>query len=249
MGLKRKPLQGVANIVRFNWHFYLLAFLASVSLLLLHDQFPQSLQPVLTIGTAIAIAVMAISLAVSFYIYDVSDLYQLQWMEPVNHTKLLNIHAGFDETSEIIADKFPRGDLTICDFYQADKHTEISIRRARKAYPPDPKTISVLTDRLPFSNHTFDTSLVVFSAHEIRDDSERVRFFRELNRVTDGPIFVTEHVRDFANFMAYTLGAFHFHSRQTWLQTFRQADLTVVREIKTTPFVTTFVLEKHGSTR
>ena len=33
MAVARKPFQGVSNIIRFNWHFYLLA-LVMVSLLL-----------------------------------------------------------------------------------------------------------------------------------------------------------------------------------------------------------------------
>lgn len=198
---------------------------------------------------AIAAITLLISLAVSFYVYDLSDLYKLTWIEKANAKKLLNIHAGFDETSEMITDNFPETDLTICDFYNPDQHTEISIKRARKAYPPQPKTISVSTGSLPFPEDAFDTSLVILSAHEIRNTNERVQFFNELSRVTNGPVFVTEHVRDFANFMAYTVGAFHFHSRRTWLQTFRRANLTVTREIKTTPFITTFVLEKHGDTR
>src|SRR5690606_9614437 len=101
----------------------------------------------------------------SFYIYDLSDLYQLKWIENAGNKKILNINAGFDETSEIIINKFPQSDLTICDFYNPDKHTEISIKRARRAYPPNPKTISVLTDKLPFSEKSFDKSFAILSAH------------------------------------------------------------------------------------
>src|SRR5690606_28275968 len=128
MEVKRRPLQGVANIIRFNWHFYLLAIAGFVGLTLLNTLFPPKLQLLLIIGTATAIAIMVISLAVSYYIYDVSDLYQLRWINDANTRKLLNIHAGFDETSGIIAGKFPQADLTIADFYAAEKHTEVSIR-------------------------------------------------------------------------------------------------------------------------
>lgn len=120
--------------------------------------------------------------------------------------------------------------MTICDFYHPDRHTEISIKRARQVYPPNPETISVNTDKLSFSENTFDKSFAILSAHEIRNQNERVQFFKELNRVTNGQIFVTEHLRDFNNFIAYTVGVFHFHSRQSWLQTFIQADLTVTQE-------------------
>lgn len=248
MELKRKPIQGVANIIRFNWHFYLMALVVFVILFLLKNQFPQRIQTLLNVGIVVAILTLLISLLVSFYVYDLSDLYQLKWIKNANNKNVLNINAGFDETSEIIINKFPQTNLTICDFYNPEKHTEISIKRARKAYPPNPKTISVSTNELPFSENAFDNSFAILSAHEIRNENERVQFFKELNRITKGQIFVTEHLRDFNNFMAYTIGVFHFHSRQSWLQTFKQADFTVTQEIKTTPFITTFVLEKNGNT-
>ena len=247
MELKRKPIHGVANIIRFNWHFYLMAFVAFVILFLLKNQFPQQIQIFLNVGIAVAMFTLLISLFVSFYVYDLSDLYQLNWIKNADNKNILNLNAGFDETSEIIINKFPQTDLTICDFYNPEKHTEISIKRARHAYPPNPKTISVSTNDLPFSENAFDNSFAILSAHEIRNENERVQFFKELSRVTNGQIFVTEHLRDFNNFMAYTIGVFHFYSRKSWLRTFRQADLTVMQEIKTTPFITTYVLEKNGS--
>ena len=248
MELKRKPIQGVTNIIRFNWHFYLMTFIIFVTLFLIKNQFSQQIQTFLNFGITIAILMLLTSLFVSYYVYDLSDLYQLKWIENATDKKLLNINAGFDETSEIIINKFPKTDLTICDFYNPDNHTEVSIKRARRAYPPNPQTISVATDKLPFSENSFDNSFAILSAHEIRNENERVRFFKELNRITKGQIFVTEHLRDFNNFMAYTIGVFHFHSRKSWLQTFKQADLTVAKEIKTTPFITTFVLVKNGNT-
>lgn len=246
MGLKRKPIQGVSNIIRFNWHFYMLPFAFFSLILVVKNQFSEQVQALLILAIAIGTLILTISLLVSFYVYDLSNLYQLKWIENANDKKLLNINAGFDETSKIIIDKFPQADLTICDFYNPEKHTEISIKRARQTYPPNPKTISVTTDKLPFLENSFDKSFAILSAHEIRNETERIQFFKELNRVTksSGQIFVTEHLRDFNNFIAYTIGIFHFHSRQNWLQTFKQADLTVTKEIKTTPFITTFVLEK-----
>lgn len=248
MELKRKPIQGVSNIILFNWHFYLLTVVVLVVLLLLENQFSQQIQELLNVGIAVSVITSLISLMVSFYIYDLSDLYQLNWIENINNKKVLNINAGFDETSEIIFNKFPQSDLTICDFYNPGKHTEISIKRARRRYPPNPQTISVTTDKLPFSDNAFDESFAILSVHEIRNQNERVQFFRELNRVTTGKIFVTEHLRSLNNFMAYTIGFFHFHSRKSWFCTFGQAGLIVTQEIKTTAFITTFVLERNGNT-
>lgn len=247
--IKRKPFQGVFNIVRFNWHFYIVAFVVLIALLLCSDLFSQPLSSVVLIGAILAIFIILVSLSVSFYIYDLSGLYQLQWLKNLNNLCVLNINAGFDETSEIILEKFPEVELKICDFYNPQQHTEISIKRARKAYPPHPNTISVTTEQLPFEEDTFDKSIAILSAHEIRNDEERAHFFKELNRITKptGHILVTEHLRDFNNFMAYTIGFFHFHSQKTWLETFHEAGLAVKHKLKTTPFITTFILEKNGN--
>lgn len=249
MEVRRKAFQGVSNIIRFNWHFYVAAVIVFVVLILLKSQFSESIQTALIVGITIAILTIFISLLVSFYIYDLSDLYQLNWIKNADNHKILNINAGFDETSEIIENKFPQAVITICDFYDPIKHTEVSIKRARQAYPPNPKTIYVQTNQLPFADNTFDNSLAILAAHEIRDFNERIVFFKELRRITkpSGQILVTEHLRDRINFLAFTIGFLHFHSRKTWLATFEQAGLILKQEIKTTPFITTFILTKNGN--
>lgn len=248
MEIRRKPFQGVLNIIRFNWHFYLIAGITFIILIFLKSVFPPSLQSLILIGASLALFTILISLLVSFYIYDLSDLYQLKWLNHLDNTKILNISAGFDETSEMIQNKFRDVDLTVCDFYNPIKHKEISIKRARQLYRPQPGTITVSTERLPFAEHTFDKSLAILSAHEIRNEAERIRFFKELERITksSGQICVTEHLRDFNNFLAYSIGFLHFHSRESWLRTFDEANLALKQEIKTTPFITTFILERNG---
>lgn len=247
MEIMRKSFQGVLNIIRFNWHFYLLAVLVLILSMLIINFFPTQNSRLVSIIILLIFLPLLISLLVSFYVYDLSDLYQLSWIEGLDGKKVLNINAGFDETSHIIKHKYPLTELTICDFYDPNTHTEVSIKRARKCYPPGPETIQVSTSLLPFPNNTFAMSFAILSAHEIRNNKERVQFFLELSRVTGGQIFVTEHLRNMNNFLAYTIGFFHFHSRKTWINTFNNANLKVVKEIKSTPFVTSFVLEKHGN--
>lgn len=242
----RKPYQGVMNIIRFNWHFYLIA-----SALVLFFFFLKSLGVFSIIVSSAVLLSCVISLFVSFYIYDLSGLYYLKYIESNgNESTILNIHAGFDETSEEIILKFPEATLTVLDFYDASKHTELSIERARKQYPPFPNTMKTLTTHIPFGNHYFDKIFVIFSAHEIRNIQERIDFFRELNRILklNGEIYVTEHLRDFPNFLAYTIGVFHFYSRRTWIALFSNAHLSLIKESKITPFITNFTLTKHGTT-
>ena len=249
MGIDRSPLQGVLNIIRFNWHFYAVAGLAIVSLGACSYLIPEPFQLLALSASLFAAFTISVSLIASYYIYDVSDLYQLPWVPDLNEKAVLNINAGFDETSWFLQDRYTNIDLEICDFYDPKKHTEVSIKRARTACPPLENTVAVSTEKLPFADHSFDSVLAILSVHEIRDGRERVEFFKELERVAkpNGQIMVTEHLRDFSNFAAYTIGFLHFHSRATWLDTFRKAKLTVKREIKTTPFITTFLLEKNGN--
>lgn len=250
MELARKPFQGVFNIIRFNWHFYLIALVTLFVLILLSPLFPKPVENIVFIGVIMTSFTIIISLLVSYNVYDISNLYQLKWLGDLNNKKILNINAGFDETSKIIQEQSNNSTLTICDFYDPLKHTEVSIKRARKAYPPNPNTVSVQTSQFPFLDSTFDKTLAILSAHEIRDEKERIQFFKELNRITkkSGQIFVTEHLRDTYNFLAYTIGFLHFHSKGNWMKIFQQAKLTLKQEIKVTPFITVFILETNGNT-
>ncbi|NMH28312.1 class I SAM-dependent methyltransferase [Flavobacterium silvaticum] len=191
-----------------------------------------------------------ISLVASHYIYDRSDLYKMEWLEKLRPQKILLVTAGFDETSDWLTQRFPAAEVVVCDFYNPQKHTEISIERARKKYPSKPGTVSVKTSEIPFANETFDLVIAFLSAHEIREDKERITFFRELNRVLKPECFsfVTEHIRDGSNFLVYNIGAFHFHSRQTWFRTFVESGFQMYREYKITPFVSTFMINKNDNT-
>lgn len=246
----RTPAQGVSNIVRFNWPFFALALFMVLGLTVGACLSSGSLQWLL-VAAALATALpVSVSLAVSWWIYDRSNLYSLDWLAKVPNLKLgrtLNIHSGFDETSELLAPRV--GELIVFDFYDPAVHTEASILRARRAYPAFKGTRAVDTTALPLEDASFDTVFVIFAAHEIRDDAERVAFFQELARVLKpgGVIVVTEHVRDVFNALAYTAGVFHFLPQHTWQKTFFDADLSVRRSFRVTPFVTTFVLKPNTS--
>lgn len=248
----RKPFQGVWNIIRFNWQFYVLAIALTVVLFLLRNNFNATFRASSDILVVVIIGSTLISLVASCYIYDFSNLYKLSWLDnlPIkDNEKIVNINAGFDETSNLLISKFPNSELVVFDFYDPAKHTEVSIKRARKAYPPFPGTQQVKTNHLPLKDNSIDKVFAILSAHEIRNDEERSSFFKELRRVlkAKGQIIVTEHLRDTANLLAYNIGFFHFHSKATWLNTFRSAGLSVTSEIKITPFITTFILDKNGT--
>ncbi|MDB5269920.1 MAG: methyltransferase protein [Hymenobacter sp.] len=247
----RKPLQGVGNVVRFNWPFYLVAGGAALALAGVWLAGPVALRPWAALLLALALLPMLLSLLITAYIYDFSGLYEFRWLteKAPNPAALLTLSAGFDEISAPLAHKYPTATLTAADFYDAARHTEPSIQRARRAYPPYPGTRVVDTRAaLPLADDSVDLAVAFLAAHEIRDAAERAVFFQEIARVlaTAGTAVVTEHLRDPANFLAYTVGFLHFHSRRTWLATFRAAGLRVEREVNVTPFITSFFLRKDG---
>lgn len=244
--MKRHRCQGVWTIVRFNWHFFVLAGLGVVALLAASTflaPLPAFLAHIAALSAAVSIFV---SLAASYLAYDASGLYELKWLAPWMPADgdAANIHAGFDETSPLLKTHHPGLRWHVLDFYDPKKHTEISIRRARAVHPPQPGTRAFSTDALPLSDGSLDRVLLLLAAHEIRDHDERVRFFHELRRSLrpDGLVIVTEHLRDPANLVAYTIGAWHFHTPTEWIATFAEAGLVVVAREKTNRFITTFVL-------
>jgi ubiquinone/menaquinone biosynthesis C-methylase UbiE len=249
----RKPFQGIWNIIRFNWHFYLISTGFVLLILLLNNSLPEPYRLFVIILFILIIGTTLTSLLVSFYVYDLSDLYTLNWLDLITvdpHSKIINVNAGFDETSILLKDRYPDAEFQVFDFYDSSKHTEVSIKRARKAYPPFPNTRSVSTSGLPLQDNYTDKVFVILSAHEIRTESERDTFFNELKRVLKqtGNIVVTEHLRDLPNFLAYNIGFFHFIPKASWYRTFRRAGLSVHKEIKITPFISTFILGKYGAT-
>ena len=189
-----------------------------------------------------------ISLIASMYVYDLSDLYKLNWInEDRTATHIVNINAGFDETSILLKNKFNNANLVVMDFYDPVLHTEVSIRRARKAYPPYPETRLIKTSELNLENNSADKIFVILAAHEIRDKVEREIFFKQLNSALklEGEVYVTEHLRDFFNFFAYNIGFFHFFSHSTWMKLFKASGFNIKKEIKITPFISTFILSKN----
>ena len=247
----RKPFQGGLNIIRFNWHFYFIAISLVLVLIFVGNYVEKPYSTFICVFSILVTSSTVISLLVSLYIYDFSELYSLKWIDKNNGERVIvNINAGFDETSCLLQRKFTQVKLIALDFYNPEKHTEISIKRARKAYPPFPKTKPIKTSNTELASNSVDKVFVIFSAHEIRNEIERIEFFSELCRVITptGQIYITEHLRDLPNFLAYNIGFIHFYTRASWLKTFHSANLTIKKEVKLTPFITTFIVEKNGDT-
>ena len=246
----RKPYQGVLNILRFNWHFYALS-IGLVLLFLILTIVYQRWQSYTWIAFISVLWLNFVSLCISYYVYDTSSLYEFDWLKITQkESRIVNINAGFDETSDILSKRFSGSELIVLDFYDPSIHTEVSIKRARRAYPIFPGTKKVESTNLNMKKNSADWIFVILSALEIRNKRERIQFFKELNRLVkpNGQVVIIEHLRDTANFLAYNIGFLHFYSKSNWLEVFNLAELKVQNEIKITPFISTFILEKNGST-
>lgn len=252
MATVRRPFQGVGNILRFNWPFYALA-LAGAALLTAAGFAVGGRLSLLAFAALAALAVTtAVSLLVSAYVYDLSGLYELKWLDRIGveaGERMVNIHAGFDETSALLRRRYPDARWTVLDVYDPEKHTEPSIRRARRAHPPSPGDLSADTVELPLPSASQAAIFLILAAHEIRDPRERHAFFAELRRILapGGRIVLVEHLRDLRNFLAYSLGAFHFIGRGAWSTAFERAGLRLAETSRINPFITCFVLEKDAS--
>jgi SAM-dependent methyltransferase len=244
MPIKRHAAEGVLNIVRFNWPFFAWSGVGAAVLLMIALCAHTWVALAGLIGLIFLLIGVMIPLLVSFYVYDLSGLYEMSFLNGLSPRKVVNLTAGFDETTAILQEKFPEVEVLTFDFYQKDAHTESSIRRARNRLPSPVGTLSISTSEIPLPDDEADLILGFLSLHEVRDANERVRFLKETKRTfaPQGSIIIVEHLRDLPNFFAYSIGFLHFHSRRTWHQAFASAGLTISHEEGLTPFIRVFKL-------
>jgi ubiquinone/menaquinone biosynthesis C-methylase UbiE len=243
---KRRSFQGVLNILSFNRHFYVIGL--AVLALVFASRWLIHWPPILFwIVVAAFLYGLIMPLIVSAYVYDFSGYYDLHWMKDLIHQRqnaglIVNITAGFDETSYLIKDKFPDAELRALDFYNPKRHTEAAIRRARKVSPGFPDTRSIPSDAIPLEDRSADLVFLLSAAHEIRSNEEKVLFLKECRRLCKpgGTVVMVEHLRDFPNFVAFSVGFTHFFSQPTWMNVFHRAGFTKLNETKFTPFMSVF---------
>ncbi len=243
---KRRKFQGVLNILSFNRHFYVLGLGVLAVLIASHllIEWPDILFWLIIVAFLYG---FIIPLVVSAYVYDFSGYYKFHWLKNLisddERVKLIvNINAGFDETSFIIKNKFPQSDLKVFDFYNAKQHTEPAIKRARKVSLVYPNTQQIASNSIPLKDNTADIVFLLSAVHEIRSHEEKVQFLKECYRLCkpDGKVILIEHLRDFSNFLAFTVGFTHFFSRSVWKNAFERAGFSSFQETKFTPFMSIF---------
>jgi SAM-dependent methyltransferase len=243
---KRRPFQGVLNILSFNRHFYVfgLGVLALLYGCYLFFDWPQMVFWLIMIAFLYG---LIMPLIVSAWVYDFSGYYKFHWLKsqisnssPVKH--IVNINAVFDETSFIIKNNFPSSELQVFDFYNSKQHTEPAIVRARKVSLVYPNTQQIASHSIPVADKTIDIIFLLSAVHEIRSHEEKVQFLKECYRICKpgGKVIMVEHLRDFPNFLAFSVGFTHFFSRSTWKNAFERAGFSAFQETKFTPFMSVF---------
>ncbi len=246
MEIKRRNFQGVLNILSFNRHFYVFGLIALAIIIISYLIFSWS---TLFLGIVILAFLygLIMPLIVSAYVYDFSGYYNFDWLKNYTFTdsedkQILNINAGFDETSFIIKHHFPKSDLKVFDFYNAKQHTEPAIIRARKVSLVYPNTQQIISNAIPLKDNSVDLIFLLSAAHEIRSQAEKIQFLKECHRVckSTGNVIMIEHLRDFPNFVAFTVGFTHFFSKNTWKKAFEGAGFSTFAEQKFTPFMSIF---------
>lgn len=113
----RKPFQGVTNIILFNWHTFVIALVFLLLLIIGKIYFPDN---IIITGTILATLLsIVLSLITSLYVYDLTDLYKLRFLDKLITFKpesIVNINAGFDEISEVLKRKFQMQDFLFSIF-------------------------------------------------------------------------------------------------------------------------------------
>jgi SAM-dependent methyltransferase len=239
------------QIVRFNWPFYAAATVAVAAAPLVIPQLPAIwwIRLPAYAGAGLVAMWLVASLVASWVVYDRSRLMQWDWVLQAlgfHPRSWINIHAGHDESSEALRRIFRDGRGRVFDIFSPETMTEPSIARARRLAKHADAAEHADYRRLPLPNGTIDVATLLLSAHELRSDEARGALFTELRRVLGpgGRVVVAEHLRDWANFLAYGPGVLHFHSRRTWVRCFTRHRFDVHAEFSITPFVRIFVLRR-----
>jgi SAM-dependent methyltransferase len=245
----RGPWQGVRQIFAFNRRFYLVTLAAAGAALCAAPFLPGVGRAIVIASVAPALYWLVSSLLVSHYVYDRYPLYDLGWLARAlacRPRRWLNLHCGLDETSALLREVFPEAEGQVVDIFDGRAMTEDSIRRARELTRNAKPATPARYDALPFEDCAFDAVFALFAAHELRRPEERMRLFREVERVLapGGDFVVMEHARDWQNFFAFGPGFLHFFSRRAWRKTALAAGLALCAELAKTPFVRVYVLRR-----
>ena len=244
----RTPYEGLLQIFNYNRPFYMGTVAGVIAAIILSVWQPPALRTLLLFAAGTAVFWSCSSLLVSHYIYDRSGLYKLWWLHGCLSRppmRWINIHAGIDEMSFVIGAMFPGSEGQVTDIYDPHEMTEPSIKRARRLAAVSPASAG--RQGLPAPDQEFEAAFLIFAAHELRHHEARVQLLQEVARVLriGGELVLVEHLRDWANFLAFGPGFFHFFSARTWQNAAKAAGLPIRLRRTVTPIVHVFVFQRQ----
>ncbi|OAI56466.1 hypothetical protein AYO49_04255 [Verrucomicrobiaceae bacterium SCGC AG-212-N21] len=251
----RHRFAGMMQIVRFNPAFYavgsLMVIAGAIVLATCASSIPAWMQCWGVIAVVLSAWWLAASLVVSCWVYDASDWPKGAWLTPTladaTPSRVLNVHAGFDETTERLRTWLPEAEITPLNVFDESLHTESSLLRARATQLPVPGTISASHDNWPSSCRDCDAIFFLLTAHEFRTPHTRRALLAQARQALrhDPPsvIVLAEHARDLSNFIAFGPGFLHFHSPATWRADWEAAGLVMTRSTSVTPFLRIWTLQ------
>jgi hypothetical protein len=248
--LHRGRFDGVRQILRFNRPLFLVAAAVEIAgaALLAGGLVPAGWRLLLAAVLALAAFWAGATLAVAHGVYDRSGFYSFGWLPalPRGLGRWINVHAGFDQTTDPLRAAFPHACGIAIDLFDPAVMTEKSIRRARRTAAPVAGTRAGRFDAWPVDDAEADAVFLFFAAHELRTPAQRAALFAEAQRALDsgGAVVMVEHLRGAANLAAFGPGAFHFHPRSAWIAAADAAGLLLEREFPITPFATCMVWRK-----
>jgi SAM-dependent methyltransferase len=234
----------MSQIVAFNWPKLAGAVLAVAAALVVTGL---ARGMVAAVGGVVAGGLswfLGASLAVSWWVYDRSDLQDWRWLRPMlaGAGSWASVHAGFDDAGPALPAALG-APAAVVDMSPMLGRVSPSLRRARRLHPAAGAG-RLAVDGLPLGTSSMDAVVLVFSAHEVRERRRREALFSELRRVVrpGGRVVLVEHLRDAVNVAAFGLGAWHFRTRASWVAVGRRCGLRLEDEAAMTAFVRALVL-------
>ena len=239
---------GAMRIFLYNWPTYVATWGFAGALAILAWRACGVSAWVFAAAAAVAALWSVVSLAVSSYVYDHSVLSGASWVRALVPERIetwASIDAGLD-AEVTLDDVMPGACIARLDVYDGETVYAPSVRRARATTPRAHVATPSRATALALADSSCDLIAVVFTAHEIRDASNREAFFIEVCRSlrAGGRMLLVEHLRDGANFCAFGPGFVHFQPRAEWLRLAGVAGLRVALETRVTPWVMALALEK-----
>src|SRR4029453_3127345 len=136
--IKRGRYRGMWQVVQYNCGIYTCALLVICGAWISFPYAQPVVERIVVVGFAVPLLFwLCSSLLVSHYVYDCSPLYDLNWVGrelPRPPQRWINVQAGVDETSQLLAQLFPTAVGEILDVHDPEEMTEASIRRARRPH-------------------------------------------------------------------------------------------------------------------